>query len=185
MNDKFLKYKKIYDDINDLYSNNKCRTIDECCRYLNISKNKYYYFCLKYQMQSIFKINKNKLPQSQYGGFKNKMNINNNKYLKVKMVSKTHNDQSINNNENDNIDSHKNNKSDNNEKIKNMTIDVYNSNENKKRSNAYTENSNNISYNTHNEKNKDDIDIEKLKNIYKMQEFVKDIYQKKILKNNQ
>ena len=65
-----------------------------------------------------------------------------------------------------------------------MTIDVYNNSDNKKILNACTENCNNISANINNEKSKDDFDIDKLKKIYKMQEFVKDIYQK-IIKNNQ
>lgn len=182
MNDnKYLKYKKIYDDINDLYIKNKCRTIDECCKHLNISKNKYYYFCLKYQMQSIFKINKNKL--SQNGDFKKfNMNMYNKKYLKVKMVSKTNNtEQFLTNehNENNNLNINDNKtqiNNNNNEKRNNMSVDNYNSKNNYERLNAYTENTNNISTNVNNEQ-KNGYDIEKLKNIY--------MYKNKILKNNQ
>lgn len=180
--------RHIYDTIKNLYEN-ECRTITSSCDKIKITRTKFYKICKKYNLPMLIE------KHSQSGGSnKNKKNITidmknkikNNKQIKIKLLKKDDSktdDKKINDKFN--------------------SIDLCNNNNINKHLNVYTENNNNniksnsnaiesknkllgytdISTNKHKEnKSNDEFDIEKLKNIYKIQEFVKNMYNNKILK---
>lgn len=166
--DKETINKEIYEKIKYLYEN-ECRTIKASCEKINIKIRRFYNICYKYQLPLISERNK-----AQKGGY-NKINkLNNFKNIKLKLISKDENN-TKNNNINANIGN-------------NMSINV-NNEKNNINTNKNNDKNNSMSTNVSNEKNNisiktnmNNMSIEQIKKIYNMQQYLNDLYEKKVKK---
>jgi len=204
MNNKFDQYKKNYDEIKKIYEYTD--SIKKACEKLNINRNHYYYLLKKYKFEKIFindtKSKNNKNYQSggnkskKFNDFINKNHkksknekyiIDNNKFnnLKVKMISKIQNEELNTNNLTNNITSTSNNNNFNNLKVKMVSREhneqlnnLINSNNRIINDKLKYKSTNNIAETSVN----NITDTEKMQKLSMMQNYINDLYDKKILK---